>query len=283
MGGRLESPDIVIEDVSVGYGERVVLHGVDTTLPGGRISVILGGSGCGKSTLLRNIIGLVPIRTGRIVLGGRDMARMSPDERLDIRRHMGVLFQDGALLGSMRLGENIALPLREHTELSDSLIEEVVGMKLRLVGLADFIDYFPGELSGGMRKRAGLARAMALDPAVLLCDEPTSGLDPITAADMDQLILELKATFDMTIVVVSHDLASLRTIADHVVVLNQGVMPFEGPLAGLDASNDPFIVQFLKRQPSRESRILGDSRASRPDRRPTGAPQTGPSGQAREA
>jgi phospholipid/cholesterol/gamma-HCH transport system ATP-binding protein len=170
---------------------------------------------------------------------------------------MGVLFQDGALLGSLRLGENIALPLREHTELTDSLIEEIVRLKLRLVGLADFMDYFPSELSGGMRKRAGLARAMALDPAVLLCDEPTSGLDPITAADMDQLILELRATFDMTIVVVTHDLESLYAIADHVVVLSAGRMLFEGPLAGLAASDDPFIRQFLARQPNRESRILG--------------------------
>jgi phospholipid/cholesterol/gamma-HCH transport system ATP-binding protein len=257
VSGRLESPDIALTDVSVGYGERTVLSGVTTVLPGGKVSVILGGSGCGKSTLLRNIIGLVPIQGGRIVLGGHDMAAASEDERLDVRRRMGVLFQDGALLGSLRLGENIALPLREHTELTDSLIEEIVRLKLRLVGLADFMDYFPSELSGGMRKRAGLARAMALDPAVLLCDEPTSGLDPITAADMDQLILELRATFDMTIVVVTHDLESLYAIADHVVVLSAGRMLFEGPLAGLAASDDPFIRQFLARQPNRESRILG--------------------------
>ena len=258
MAGRLESPDIALHDVCVGYGARVVLSGVETTLPGGKISVILGGSGCGKSTLLRNIVGLVPIKSGRIVLGGRDMALMEPRERLAVRRRMGVLFQDGALLGSLRLGENIALPLREHTDLSDSLIEEVVRLKLRLVGLADFMDYFPAELSGGMRKRAGLARAMALDPAVLLCDEPTSGLDPITAADMDQLVLELKSTFDMTIVVVSHDLASLYAIADHVVVLNAGKMLFEGPLDALSRSDDPFITQFLRRQPTRESRILDE-------------------------
>lgn len=263
MPGRLESPDIKLADVSVGYGERVVLSGVTTTLPGGKVSVILGGSGCGKSSLLRNIIGLIPIKAGRIVLGGRDMAAMDPGERLEFRRHMGVLFQDGALLGSLRLGENIALPLREHTDLSNSLIEEVVEMKLKLVGLADFMDYFPSELSGGMRKRAGLARAMALDPAVLLCDEPTSGLDPITAADMDQLVLELKATFDMTIVVVSHDLESLKVIADHVVVLNDGNMLFEGTLPDLEASDDPFIVQFLSRLPSRESRILAGSWADR--------------------
>ncbi|EKO39535.1 MAG: ABC-type transport system involved in organic solvent resistance, ATPase component [Solidesulfovibrio magneticus str. Maddingley MBC34] len=259
MSGRLESPDIALSDVSVGYGERTVLSGVTTVLPGGKVSVILGGSGCGKSTLLRNIIGLVPIQGGRIVLGGHDMAGISEAERLDVRRRMGVLFQDGALLGSLRLGENIALPLREHTELTDSLIEEIVRLKLRLVGLADFMDYFPSELSGGMRKRAGLARAMALDPAVLLCDEPTSGLDPITAADMDQLILELRATFDMTIVVVTHDLESLYAIADHVVVLSAGRMLFEGPLKQLAASDDPFIHQFLARQPSRESRILGES------------------------
>ena len=259
MSGRLESPDIALSDVSVGYGERTVLSGVTTVLPGGKVSVILGGSGCGKSTLLRNIIGLVPIQGGRIVLGGHDMAEIAEAERLNVRRRMGVLFQDGALLGSLRLGENIALPLREHTELTDSLIEEIVRLKLKLVGLADFLDYFPSELSGGMRKRAGLARAMALDPAVLLCDEPTSGLDPITAADMDQLILELRATFDMTIVVVTHDLESLYAIADHVVVLSAGRMLFEGPLAQLAASDDPFIHQFLTRQPSRESRILGGS------------------------
>ena len=280
MAGRLESPDIALHDVCVGYGARVVLSGVETTLPGGKISVILGGSGCGKSTLLRNIVGLVPIKSGRIVLGGRDMALMEPRERLAVRRRMGVLFQDGALLGSLRLGENIALPLREHTDLSDSLIEEVVRLKLRLVGLADFMDYFPAELSGGMRKRAGLARAMALDPAVLLCDEPTSGLDPITAADMDQLVLELKSTFDMTIVVVSHDLASLYAIADHVVVLNAGKMLFEGPLDALSRSDDPFITQFLRRQPTRESRILDEPWARMVARRhdlaaPSAAPREG--------
>lgn len=257
MPGRLESPDIALEAVSVGYGDRVVLSGIDTTLPGGKVSVILGGSGSGKSTLLRNIIGLVPIKTGRIVLAGQDMEAMTPEQRLEMRRRMGVLFQNGALLGSLPLGENIALPLREHTDLSNSLIEEVVAIKLKLVGLGDFVTYFPSELSGGMRKRAGLARAMALDPAVLLCDEPTSGLDPITAADMDQLILELKATFNMTIVVVSHDLASLYAIADHVVVVHSGKMLFQGSLEALKANEDPFIVQFLDRQPSRESRILG--------------------------
>jgi phospholipid/cholesterol/gamma-HCH transport system ATP-binding protein len=256
VSNRLESPEIMLDHVTVGYGERVVLRDVHTTLPGGKISVILGGSGCGKSTLLRNILGLIPLKSGRIVFDGKDLSRIGAEEWLRVRRGMGVLFQDGALLGSLPLGENIALPLREHTELTDTLIEEVVRMKLRLVGLADFMDYFPSELSGGMRKRAGLARGMALDPAVLLCDEPTSGLDPITSADMDQLILELRATFDMTIVVVTHDLESLFAIADHVVVLNKGEMLFQGTLDALIRCRDPFITQFLERQPSRQSRIL---------------------------
>lgn len=256
MAGRRVAPDIVLEHVSVGYGDRVVLRDVTTVLPSGKVSIILGGSGCGKSTLLRNILGLIPLKSGRIILDGEDLAQLSPEESLQVRRRMGVLFQDGALLGSLTLAENIALPLHEHTDLSDNLIREIVHMKLKLVGLADFGDYLPNAISGGMRKRAGLARGMALDPAVLLCDEPTSGLDPITSADMDQLILELRATFDMTIVVVTHDLASLFAIADHVVVLSKGEMLFEGSLEALTRCDNPFIVQFLERQPTRESRIL---------------------------
>ena len=169
----------------------------------------------------------------------------------DVRKHMGVLFQDGALLGSLPLGENIALPMREHTKLDESLIETMVKLKLSLVGLEKFIDYFPSQLSGGMRKRAGLARALSLDPRILLCDEPTSGLDPITAADLDQLILELKEAFGMTIVVVSHDLQSLFTIADHVVVLNEGGMVFQGNVDELRRNDDPFLVRFLNRRPDR--------------------------------
>ncbi len=257
MPWRIKAPDIRLEDVSVGYGERVVLQGISTTLPSGKISVILGGSGSGKSTLLRNILGLFPLMAGRIWLGDRDFSTLQPDALVAVRRQMGVLFPEGALLGSLRLGENIALPLWEHTALGDTLIQEVVRMKLKLVGLEDFIDYFPSQLSTGMRKRAGLARALALDPAVLLCDEPTSGLDPVTSADMDQLVLELKATFEMTIVVVSHDLLSLLTIADHVVMLDKGKMLFEGKLEDLLRCDDPIVVQFLEHQPSRDSLVLG--------------------------
>jgi phospholipid/cholesterol/gamma-HCH transport system ATP-binding protein len=254
--GRFYAPEIVLQNVTVGYGERTVLENITTVLPAGQISVILGGSGCGKSTLLRNILGLVSLQSGVIRLGDVDLYGMTDQEAMAMRRRLGVLFQDGALLGSMPLGQNVALPLREHTALDEGMIEEVVRMKLKLVGLEPFVHYFPRQLSGGMRKRAGLARAMALDPAILLCDEPTSGLDPITSADLDQLILELKATFPMTIVVVTHDLDSLFTIADFVVVLDKGKMLFQGSLEELKKNTDPFIVRFLGRMPTRESRVI---------------------------
>lgn len=254
--GRFFAPEIVLQNVTVGYGDRTVLENITTVLPAGKISVILGGSGCGKSTLLRNILGLVSLKSGAIRLGDVDLYGMTDQEAMAMRRRLGVLFQDGALLGSMPLGQNVAMPLREHTALDEGMIEEVVRMKLKLVGLEPFVHYFPRQLSGGMRKRAGLARAMALDPAILLCDEPTSGLDPITSADLDQLILELKATFPMTIVVVTHDLDSLFTIADFVVVLDKGKMLFQGSLEALKINTDPFIVRFLGRMPTRESRVI---------------------------
>lgn len=246
-----EPPDIRLEHVTVGYNSRTVLSDVHAVLPKGRISVILGGSGGGKSTLLKAILGLLQPTSGRVLLGDSDLYALVPEELREIRRKMGVLFQDGALLGSLPLCENIALPLREHTALDEDIIETVVRLKLSLVGLEPFMDYFPNQLSGGMRKRAGLARALALDPRVLLCDEPTSGLDPITAADLDRLIMDLKEAFGMTIVVVSHDLQSVFTIADHVVVLNKGVAVFQGEPGKLKESQDPFLRQFLNREPNR--------------------------------
>jgi phospholipid/cholesterol/gamma-HCH transport system ATP-binding protein len=246
-----EPPEIRLEDVELGYGGQEVLRGITAVLPKGEISVILGGSGGGKSTLLKSIMGLLQPSKGHIHLGDSDLYVLENSEMRMIRKRMGVLFQDGALLGSLPLGENVALPLREHTRLDEGLTETIVRMKLKLVGLEAFMDYFPNQLSGGMRKRAGLARALAMDPRVLLCDEPTSGLDPITAADLDQLILELKAAFNMTIVVVSHDLQSVFTIADHVVVLNEGKTVFQGIPENLRHSQDPFLRKFLSRQPTR--------------------------------
>lgn len=248
---RHKPPDIRLENLEVAYGGRVVLSDIQAELPAGRITVILGGSGGGKSTLLKAILGLLRPSGGRVLLGGQNIYSLDQAALRQMRKGMGVLFQDGALLGSIPLCENIALPMREHTGFDEQMIETLVTMKLGLVGLAGFMDYFPNELSGGMRKRAGLARALALDPQVLLCDEPTSGLDPITAADLDQLILDLKDAFGMTIVVVTHDLASVFAIADHVVVLNKGRVVYQGGLEGLKASQDPFLRQFLARLPSR--------------------------------
>lgn len=243
--------DIRLNGLRLGYGTHVVLDNVSGTLPGGRISFILGGSGCGKSTLLRHILGLRRPMAGSIELGSQDLFALPTKQFRKLRRRMGVLFQDGALLGSLTLGDNVALPLREHTNLAPSAIDALVQYNLGLVGLAEFARYYPSELSGGMRKRAGLARAMVMNPPILLCDEPTSGLDPINAAQMDQLLLDLRSHFPtMTIVVVSHDLQSLFNIADHVLVLNEGRAVYEGGLAELRATQDPYLRNFLDRTPS---------------------------------
>lgn len=244
--------NIQMRGLRLGYGEKVVLENVEAELPAAKISVILGGSGGGKSTLLRHIIGLSRPMSGQILLGGHDIFALSTAAFRRIRRRMGVLFQDGALLGSLTLGQNVGLPLKEHTNMPDKTIREIVLHKLALVGLADFIDYFPNELSGGMRKRAGLARAVVTDPPILLCDEPTSGLDPINAAQMDELLLSMKRRFpSMTIVSVSHDMASVKAIADHVLVLNNKSVAYNGDLRGLETSSDEYLRHFLQRTPLR--------------------------------
>ncbi len=241
--------NIELDGLCLGYGDTVVLEEVSDILPAGEISVILGGSGCGKSTLLRHILGLNRPFKGRIRLGGKDLFALSPKEFRKVRRRMGVLFQDGALLGSLTLAQNVGLPLFEHTNLPQRLIDEVVDYNLSLVGLEKFRDYFPNELSGGMRKRAGLARAMVMNPPLLLCDEPTSGLDPINSAQMDHLLLNLKRNFSyMTIVVVSHDLSSMQKIADHVLLLNRGRVAFAGSKADVWKSEDAYVKDFLERK-----------------------------------
>lgn len=248
--------DIELRELRLGYGESVVLENVNATIPGGKITVILGASGGGKSTLLRHIIGLSNPMSGKILLGGRDIFALSSKDFRMVRRRMGVLFQDGALLGSLTLAQNVGLPLTEHTKLAKPVIREIVLHKLALVGLADFPDYFPSELSGGMRKRAGLARALVTDPPILLCDEPTSGLDPISAAQMDELLLDMKANFpDMTIISVSHDMASVKNIADHVLVLHNKGIGYAGDLPGLQRSTDPYLRRFLDRTPTREEAL----------------------------
>ena len=248
--------DIRFEDLSVGYGSHVVLHGINAVLPAGKVSVILGGSGCGKSTLLRHIVGLSRPLRGTIFLGGQDLCALPTAAFRRARRHMGMLFQDGALLGALTLLENVVLPLSEHTALGAAALRAAGLRTLSLVGLEAFADYYPNQLSGGMRKRAGLARAIVTEPSVLLCDEPTSGLDPITAAQMDQLLQDMHAAFPaMTLVVVSHDLASLARIADHALVLHNGTAVFNDTLDALQQTQDPYLRRFLERRPEDAPRM----------------------------
>ena len=248
--------DIRIEHLEGGYGSRHVIQGMDATLPGGAITTILGESGGGKTTLLRIMLGLTPPFSGKILMGGRDIFSMSPAQFRKIRRRFGVLFQDGALLGSLTLAENIALPLTEHTDLPKATLRKAALRTLELFGLDQFADFYPSELSGGMRKRAGLARAIVTEPPLLFCDEPTSGLDPITSAQMDQLLLDMKKHYpNMTTVVITHDLGSVRHIADHVLVIGNGRTAFSGSKEELYASTDPYLRSFLDRSIQEERRM----------------------------
>ncbi len=242
-------PAIIVENLVTQYGDRRILDGVSCTSPRGEITVILGRSGCGKSTLLRHLIGLARPHSGRIVILGQDLSGLDEEGLTALRRRMGVLFQGAALFGSMTVGDNVALPLREHTTLEESTIRIMTRMKLELVGLSACEDYFPQALSGGMRKRAGLARALAMDPEILFFDEPSAGLDPVTASGLDDLILSLNRTFRMTIVAVTHELASVERIAGHVVMVDRGTILFSGPYDRLLASQEERVRQFLERRP----------------------------------
>ena len=243
------SPEVMISlrDLRVSYGEREILHGVSFDVMRGETMVILGGSGSGKSTLLRTLVGLEKPSSGEVILRGKNIATASADDMDEIRKKLGMSFQGSALFGSMTVGENVALPLREHTKLEDSTIEIMLRLKLEQVGLAGFEDYKPSELSGGMKKRAAVARALAMDPEILFFDEPSAGLDPIIAAGIDQLILELKRAFKMTIIVVTHELASAFLIADRMVLIDKGVIVAIGPAAEMKASTQPRVRQFLDR------------------------------------
>ena len=235
------------------YGDREILKDISFFIPKGMTTVILGGSGCGKSTLLKHLIGLLKPTQGQININGKNIAVLNENELNEVRKKMGILFQGAALLNSMTIADNVALPMREHTRLEETTIQIMVRMKLDLVGLSGFEEFYPSQLSGGMKKRAGLARAIALDPELLFFDEPSAGLDPITAAGLDELILKLRNVFKMTIIVVTHELPSVFTIADYVIMLDAGEVIFSGTLDELRASVHPRIKMFLERQPEQET------------------------------
>jgi phospholipid/cholesterol/gamma-HCH transport system ATP-binding protein len=249
MGEATTEPVISVRDVVVSYGGRRVLNGINLDITRGETMVLLGGSGSGKSTLLRHIIGLEQPDSGRIVVNGIDLATSVEKDLKMVRRSIGVAFQNPALFNSMSVEDNVALPLREHTQLAESTISLMTWMKLMVVGLAEFGKNSPRELSGGMKKRAAVARALSLDPEILVFDEPSAGLDPIVAAELDELILGLKRAFSMTVVVVTHEMASAFRIADRMAMLYQGSLIEVGTKEQLQSSHHPRIRQFFDRVP----------------------------------
>jgi phospholipid/cholesterol/gamma-HCH transport system ATP-binding protein len=249
---RRAEPVISLRNLRVNYGEREILHGIDLDVMREETLVILGGSGSGKSTLLRTLVGLERPSSGEIRLKGKNMATTSAAEMNAFRRKIGMSFQGGALFGSMTVGENVALPLREHTRLESSTIEIMVRLKLEQVGLTGFENYMPSQLSGGMKKRAAVARALAMDPEILFFDEPSAGLDPIIAAGVDELILELKKAFHVTIIVVTHELASAFLIADRMVLIDKGYVVAVGTREEMRSNTHPRVRQFLDRIPEPE-------------------------------
>ena len=232
------------------YGDFVVMRDLNFTIGKGEVFIIMGGSGCGKSTLLRHLIGLMPPAKGKVLYDGESFWDADPQERDRMMKRFGVLYQSGALWSSMTLAENVSIPLEEYTDLSSSQIKELVSLKLSLVALAGFEEFYPSEISGGMRKRAGLARAMALDPDILFFDEPSAGLDPVSARRLDDLILELKDSLGTTVVVVTHELASIFAIGDNSVFLDpdtRTMLATGNPKTLLAESKDPRIHSFLTR------------------------------------
>lgn len=245
LRGETVTPIISVRDLIVEYDGRRILDGVSLDIEHGETMVLLGASGCGKSTLLREILALERPKSGSILVKGVDVTRCSEAELHSVRRSIGVAFQSAALFNSLSIEDNIALPLREHTKLAPSIIELVVWMKLAMVELADFGKLYPQELSGGMKKRGAVARALALDPEILVLDEPSAGLDPIVAAELDDLILLLKQTFQMTLIVVTHELPSAFRIADRIAMLYDGRLISIGTKDETRASQNPHVRQFL--------------------------------------
>ena len=242
-----EEREVVVEvkDLVKKFGSRTVLNGVNLKIYRGETFVIMGGSGCGKSTVLRHMIGNIKPNSGRAILLGEDITDLHGEELDDVRKKIGMSFQASALFDSMTVGENVSLPLKEHTKLEPSVIEIMLKMKLELVGLRGFEDFMPSELSGGMRKRVGLARAIAMDPQIIFYDEPTAGLDPIVAAVVDKLIIDLSKKLSITSVVVTHDMKSVMAIADRIAMLYDGKVLEVGTPKEIQNSKNEMVQQFI--------------------------------------
>jgi len=244
-----DMPFIHVKNISSSYGDRVVLRNINLSINAGEILVIMGGSGSGKSTLLRNMLGLKKPSEGEILFNDLNMCLANKADLFKLRRSMGVAFQGGALLSSLSVGDNIKLPLRQHTDLDENTISIMTRLKLELMNLAGFEDLMPSELSGGMLKRAGLARAVIMDPKILFFDEPSAGLDPVTSVELDELILKLRTAMNMTIVVVTHELESAFTIADRIAVLFDGEMVITGTVDEIKACADERVINLINRTP----------------------------------
>lgn len=236
---------IKVENLIKSFGQRRVLDGVSLEINGGETFVIMGGSGCGKSTLLRHLIGALKPDSGRVLIKDKDITQATEDEVDEIKKRFGMLFQSAALLDSLTVEENVSLPLREHTKLAPEIIKIMIKMKLSLVGLRGFEKYMPSELSGGMKKRVGLARAIAMDPDIVFYDEPTSGLDPVVGAVIDRLILDLSKKLLITSVVVTHDMQSVFRIADRIAMLHKGRILEIGTADEIKNCSNPIVQQFI--------------------------------------
>ena len=250
MGDVGKNAEIEVEDLTIGYGDRVLMEKLNFDVKSGEIFFVMGGSGCGKSTLLKHLIGLLEPMSGDIFIRGESIVHADEDARLSLMRNFGVTYQGGALFGWLTVAENVAMPLEEYSGLSAADIAAEVEKKLELVGLKGFGSYMPSELSGGMCKRAGLARALALDPKLLFFDEPSAGLDPLTSAAQDRLIRSLRDSLGTTVVIISHDLDSVFSIADRIIMLDKnarGIVARGDPRELRESADDPEVRRFLNR------------------------------------